>query len=155
MRLLPRSTPVLVLLAAALLLGASGGAVAGAMITGAQIKDNTVTTADIKNGNLAAKDLSKAARASLKGQTGKQPGIAALEFVENESPVVGAGESGFATALCPVGKRPISVTADWLGSNLPTGTRLASVGRQGFGYGFNTTASDDTLRVQVLCAAVS
>ena len=154
MSLLPRSTPVLVLLAAALLLGASGGAVAGAMITGAQIKDNTVTTADSRTATWPPRTWRRP-RASLKGQTGKQPAIAALEFVENKSPVVGAGESGFATALCPVGKRPISVTADWLGSNLPTGTRLASVGRQGFGYGFNTTASDDTLRVQVLCAAVS
>lgn len=47
----------LAFLAVALLLGAGGGAVAGAMITGSQIKDGTVTTADIKNGSLTKADL--------------------------------------------------------------------------------------------------
>ncbi|WP_435771489.1 hypothetical protein [Nocardioides sp. SYSU DS0651] len=39
------------------LLGTSGGAVAGALITGKQIKDGTVTGADIRNGSLAGADI--------------------------------------------------------------------------------------------------
>jgi hypothetical protein len=53
-----RSAALPVLVAAALLVGAgSGGAVAGAMITGKQIKDNTVTGKDIKNRSLTGIDL--------------------------------------------------------------------------------------------------
>lgn len=44
-------------LAVALLLGAGGGAVAGAMITGSQIKDGTVASADIKNDSLSRADM--------------------------------------------------------------------------------------------------
>lgn len=68
---LPRSTPIVALVAAGcLLLGSTGGAVAGALITGKQIKDNTVTTKDIKNGSLAVKDLSKQTRSALAGAPG-------------------------------------------------------------------------------------
>jgi hypothetical protein len=68
---LPRSAPVVALVAAGcLLLGSTGGAVAGALITGKQIKDNTVTTKDIKNGSLAVKDLSKKTRSALAGTPG-------------------------------------------------------------------------------------
>ena len=157
MSLFTRTTPVLVLLAAALVVGASGGAVAGAMITGAQIKNNTVTTSDIKNGSLSAKDLSSAARTSLKGKTGPQgpAGLAGLEVVESGT-LLGSGEDGYASAACPAGKRPISVTGDWLGGNQPTGTRLGeTLGGSGYAYGINTSVANDTLRVQVLCASVS
>jgi hypothetical protein len=67
---LPRSAPVVLVAAGCLLLGSTGGAVAGAMITGKQIKDNTVTTKDIKNGSLAVKDLSKSTRKVLAGTPG-------------------------------------------------------------------------------------
>jgi len=65
MNLLPRSTPVLVLLAGALVVGASGGAVAGTMITGAQIKDGTVTGADVKNGSIGSQDITPGARSTF------------------------------------------------------------------------------------------
>lgn len=58
----------------------TGGAVAGALITGKQIKDGTVTSidiangsltgADVRNGTLGTIDLSATARAALKGATG-------------------------------------------------------------------------------------
>lgn len=47
----------LAVLVAALLLGSTGGAVAGALITGAQIKNETVTGVDIKNGSLGSVDI--------------------------------------------------------------------------------------------------
>ncbi len=55
---------------AALLLSATGGALASAMITGADIKNGSVTTADVQNHTLAVKDLSGAAVAGLKGSDG-------------------------------------------------------------------------------------
>lgn len=59
-----------------LVIGTSGGAVAGALITGKQIKDNTVTTRDIRNNTLTLSDLTPAARASL-GDTGVSGAVAA------------------------------------------------------------------------------
>ncbi|NHA01336.1 hypothetical protein G5V59_19930 [Nocardioides sp. W3-2-3] len=44
-------------LVVALLLGSTGGAVAGALITGKQIKNESVTGADIKNGSLGSVDI--------------------------------------------------------------------------------------------------
>ena len=61
MTLLPRSTTAVVVLAAgALAVSASGGAVAGSLITGKNIKDNSITTKDIKDGSLRTADLSAA-----------------------------------------------------------------------------------------------
>lgn len=65
-----RSGPVALVASAALLLSATGGAVAAAVITGADIKNGSVTTADIKNRTLAVKDLSPRAVAGLRGATG-------------------------------------------------------------------------------------
>lgn len=87
---LPRSTPVVALVAAGcLLLGSTGGAVAGALITGKQIKDNTVTTKDIKNGSLAVKDLSKKTRSALAGTAGPTGATGAT------GPAGAAGPRGF------------------------------------------------------------
>lgn len=54
----PSTTTLAVLIAGGcLVLGSTGGAVAGSLITSAQIKDNTITTKDIKNGTLINKDF--------------------------------------------------------------------------------------------------
>jgi len=52
-------------------LTAATGATAATLVTGKQIRDNSVTGADIKRGTLGASDLSRAARRSLRGATGK------------------------------------------------------------------------------------
>jgi hypothetical protein len=54
----------------ALVVAMGGAATAGAMITGKQIKDNTVTSADVKNGSLLAKDFKSSELAKLKGKNG-------------------------------------------------------------------------------------
>jgi hypothetical protein len=46
------------------------GAVAAGMLTGAQIKDGTVTTRDVKNHNVRLKDFSSGAVAGLQGAPG-------------------------------------------------------------------------------------
>lgn len=67
---LPRSTPAVALLAVALLVSASGGAVAGSLLTGKNIKDGSLTTKDVRDGTLRTADLSDAAIATLGGGGG-------------------------------------------------------------------------------------
>lgn len=99
-RYLPRSTPAVLLLIAALFLSAAGGAVAGSQITGKQIKNNTVTTKDIKDGSLATKDLSTAAKAALTYE---------LEYVvvAGAPTLIPQGSTNEATAECPSGTQVI------------------------------------------------
>ncbi|WGX96476.1 hypothetical protein [Nocardioides sp. L-11A] len=94
MALISRSGIVTIVAATGLVLTAgTSGAVAGAMITGKQIKNNTVTTKDIKNGSLTGvdvadgsldvADLSAAVRSGLgdvtiSGYAGVSPGPATL-----------------------------------------------------------------------------
>ena len=54
-----------------LLMAGAGGAAAGSMITGKQIKDDTVASADVKDKSLKLSDLSPQARESLTGQAGQ------------------------------------------------------------------------------------
>jgi hypothetical protein len=89
-----------------------------ALITGAQIKDGTVASRDIRNGTIGRADIAPAALSSLRGQTGA-PGpagpqgqqgpvgpagpAAQIEYtaVYSAPAVVAPGQSGFAVALCP------------------------------------------------------
>lgn len=64
------AVPLALLAAGCLLLGSTGGAVAGGLVTGSQIKDGTVTGKDVKNKSLSAKDLNPATVAKLKGGQG-------------------------------------------------------------------------------------
>jgi hypothetical protein len=62
----------LAVVALLLVLASTGGAVAGAMITGKQIKDGTITTRDVRDKTLTTTDLSPAAVKALSGRTGPQ-----------------------------------------------------------------------------------
>lgn len=67
----PRRTARPTLLAGAVLTGAvlvagAGGAVAGTVITGAQVKDGSLTGIDLKNGSVSQGDLTTGTVASLK-----------------------------------------------------------------------------------------
>lgn len=70
MSLTPRTALVVLVAAIALMATAGAGATAALMISGKQIKDNSVTSQDIKNKSLKVKDLSTRAQAKLKGRTG-------------------------------------------------------------------------------------
>jgi hypothetical protein len=66
-------SPATVISVAALFLALNGASLAGAaveLITGAAIKNGTVTGKDIKNASIAATDLTSRARTALKGRTG-------------------------------------------------------------------------------------
>jgi hypothetical protein len=67
---IPRTLPLILAVVVALLVAGTTGAVAAKKITGKDIAANTITSANIKNGTLAAADFSAAAKKSLKGATG-------------------------------------------------------------------------------------
>jgi hypothetical protein len=65
-----RLGPIALVAAGCLLLGSTGGAVAGGLVTGSQIKNGTVTGKDVRDRSLAATDLSPATVAKLQGAKG-------------------------------------------------------------------------------------
>lgn len=173
MNLFRRTAPTLALLSAVLVVGASGGAVAGAMITGAQIKNGTVTTLDVKDGNLKAKDLSAAARSSLKGLQGDpgadgvqgpqgvpgpqgDPGPSTIPGYELlfQDEAVTANNAASLEVSCPAGKKVLGTSAFWVTSSIAVQAVTSFDGAKGTGFtpGIGT---NDTLRVRIVCATVS
>lgn len=86
-----------------LVLACGASATAGALITGRQIKDNSVASKDIRNKSLLVKDLSVKARAKLKGATGPA-GPAGPAGPQGEPGADGAdGATGATGATGPAG----------------------------------------------------
>jgi len=67
---LPRSAPAVLIASGALLVAATGGAVAGGLVSSTDIKDNTIKSVDVRNGTLKRADLSSGTVRSLKGAYG-------------------------------------------------------------------------------------
>jgi hypothetical protein len=65
-----RPVAAAVVLLGLVLVAGAGGAVAGSMVTGAQIKDGSVTGADVRDRSLGTADLSRKAVDSLRGPRG-------------------------------------------------------------------------------------
>jgi hypothetical protein len=122
----PSSATLAVLVAGGcLLLGSTGGAIAGAAITSAQIKNETITNKDIKNGTLTAKefaddtlvkgpkgDQGPAGQQGAPGQQGVQgpPGPAGLtnfSYLGGDVYQLPAGQITTVEALCPPGQEAI------------------------------------------------
>lgn len=108
-----RGWPALLIVVVLLLAAGTGGAVAGVMITGKQIKDGTVTSADVKDRTLGVGDLSPAARNSLQGAPGATgangpPGATgpagATGATGAAGPTGGAGPAGPAGPPGPAGE---------------------------------------------------
>lgn len=89
-----------------------------ALITGAQIKDGTISTRDLRNGTIVRADIARSTLSSLRGERGARgpngptgpqgpagpPGPATpLEYTAAYSTpaVVAPGQTGFAVAVCP------------------------------------------------------
>lgn len=106
-------------------ISSTGTAVAGGLITTAQIKDSAITTAKVKNGTLTLKDFRASERSKLKGATGPvgatgatgatgptgaigptgASGTANLGVVQSPTVTVAAYDSGTVIAYCPAGKK--------------------------------------------------
>ena len=170
-------------IAAVIALSASTGAVASALITGADVKNGTLTSADLKNdgvkgkdirdGSLTSGDLSAAALSALKGAQGPAgpagpagptgatgpmgatgtPGVSALQFV-TAAESVAPGANGIAAVSCPDGKRVLGVAADWAPSYAPAAARISPSLTGGTAFGHNDQGGPAILRITATCAAV-
>jgi hypothetical protein len=163
-RLVPTATAAVVLVVA-IFLAATGGAVAGALITGKQIKDGSVTGKDLKDKSVAATDL--AADARVPGPAGPagppgQPGapgaagpatIPGYAIVSNDL-AVSANADAELTVFCPAGKLVLGVSAFWLNSSAAVQSVVNITGVSGVGY-TDGIPTADTLRVRVVCAAAA
>jgi len=124
-------TPATVIASLALLFALSGTAVAGALITGANVKNNSIAGIDILNESLGSKDVRNgsllpkdfkggalpagqqgpAGPAGPQGPAGPagpagQNGVAGLEIVHSTTAIDSDGEKT-ATATCPAGKKVV------------------------------------------------
>ncbi|MBJ7355783.1 hypothetical protein [Nocardioides sp.] len=126
------SKPALVVAAACLVLGTTSGAVAGALVTGEDIKDGTVTTKDVKDKSLKTSDLSTKTVESLTGPAGAPgaagppgaPGLNGYQHVTGSPAVLSSGGSATLTVDCPAGTTALggSFTSDPAGTaNLVAG----------------------------------
>ena len=150
------------LLAGALFLSATGGAVAGSMITGKQIKNGTVTTKDIKDQSLLTGDLSTDTVTALRGQTGATgptgaPGLSALQVITATKTGIAVGANGNARVDCPAGTVLLSADAEW-----QYRTEAIQIGRPtsnlstAFAFYDNTGGSaNEQVVVTALCAKVA
>jgi len=89
-----RTALTVVVAALALMLAAGTGATASLLITGKQIKDNSITSQDIKNKTLKVKDLSTKAQTKLKGRTGATGETGARGPAGPAGPAGPKGDSG-------------------------------------------------------------
>ncbi|MGA8257671.1 MAG: hypothetical protein WB767_13945 [Nocardioides sp.] len=82
------------------------------------------------------------------------PGLSALEFATGASTPVGVNGSAVASASCPIGKRAISVSAEF--DSGPDGIQTRMNNTSGTAFGRNATGGvNNILRVTLLCATVS
>jgi hypothetical protein len=161
----PRATPLVIIIAvAALFFSAAGGAVAGGLITGAKIKDNTVTTADIKNGTLKTLDMSAAAKAALQGSTGPAGaagapgvdgangtnGVSGYQRIVNTGAAVADGVNTSVTATCPVGKKLVGATSEFIGGWEGTSIQSSETGANAYG---TQLGANDSLRIVIYCVS--
>jgi hypothetical protein len=154
-RFLPGSTAAAVLLAGALFLSATGGAVAGSMITGKQIKDGSVTGKDVKDKSLESSDLSAAATAALHGQAGLPgtPGLSGVQYVHAEKQVA-IGANGAFILECPPGKTLLSVAGQWENDYEPVQMAIGPTLVKAIAFYDNKSGSINQLDVQAVCANV-
>ena len=152
--LLPQSTAAALLLGAALVVSTTGGAVAGSMITGKQIKNGSVTGKDIKDQSLQTGDLSAAAAAALKGQTGAPGtnGVSGLQLVQAQKPGIAAGATGTQQLACPAGKKLVGASGAWEGTNRAVQLFYGTDLTKAIFFYENFGATPDQLDMQVICA---
>lgn len=156
-RLLPTSTAAALLLAGALFASATGGAVAGSMITGKQIKDGSLTGKDVKEGSLKSADLSATTRAELTGPAGAAglPGISGLETVSDSQKDIASGVEGTLYVYCPAGKKLLGAAAVWSDSSNAIQVGFNAGGASAVAYYDNNTGGTDDLTLQLTCARVT
>lgn len=138
------------LLTAGLVVGSTAGAVAGTVITGANVKDGSLTGLDVKDASLGAKELSAGAVKTLTAPAaGAVSGYATVET--NRS--LAAGTPTVLSATCPSGKYVLGGSAFWATSNESVQFAISSDFRAGLAY-TNGIGSADVVKVRITCGSV-
>lgn len=177
-----RPSPGTVIACVALVVACTGTATAATLITGAQIKNNSVTTKDVKNKSLRARDFKPGnlprgpagptGAAGAQGPQGAQgvqgpqggPGLSELETVFASTPD-NSDSPKSVTANCPAGKTAIEAHYNVLGGKTGASPnqlvevvvdQIGTFGFQGFVDAYETDPYAGTWLVdlEVLCARV-
>ena len=151
---LPGHGALLVSIAVAcLLLGSTGGALAGSLITGKDIKNSSLTGKDIKDKSLTDKELSAAALAALTGPTGAKgaPGQNAYQIVDGPQTSVSGGQTTSIHLDCPAGTAVLGASFRQVSGE--SGTQSgAPAGSHGWDMVlFNPTVSDASVVPFAVC----
>lgn len=163
-----RTALTIIVAVVALVVSAGAGATAARMITGKDIKNGTVTSADVKNRSLKAKDFSARAKSKLRGPTGATgatgatgpqgaPGISGFEVVTRTVTVPALGGTATVAAACPAGKKAIAATAGYatpLAGLLSQVTRTGDTAFEATGVSAVGILVDQVLTLDVVCATV-
>jgi hypothetical protein len=153
---------------AAVVLAMGGTATAASMVTSAQIKDGTIAAKDIKRGAIGPAQLSLAAKAGMQGATGSQgpagpagalgapgaPGLAGIERVESAHFSLAPGQySPNVTANCSPGK--VVIGTGYYGSLAETNYVKAYTSFVGGFMVNNSSITLTGLHFQAICASAS
>jgi hypothetical protein len=87
-------SPALMVATVALVAGMAGSATAASLITGKQIKNESLTGADVKDGSLKTRDLARGARNDLAGERGPRGRSGPAGAVGASGPAGPAGPAG-------------------------------------------------------------
>jgi hypothetical protein len=168
MRFLPRTLPGVALLVIALVVAASSGAVAAKKITGKDIKNNSVSTSDIKDQSLLAADFSDAAKSSLagpagpagpKGATGAPgapgPGFDDFTWFEVTDTIPANTDDLVAEGDCPAGQQVVGAFAYWAAHNEALQVSVNFIGDHGQAVAWSDGVdADDDVVLQFSCATL-
>jgi hypothetical protein len=154
------------LCAACLLIGSTGGAVAGAKITGKQIKNESVTGKDVKNGSLTAADLATGTVSGPPGPVGPAGprgingtngtngtnganGVSGLLMTSDFVPFAAGGDPSV-SETCTGGRKLLSATGyisnqNWAVSVIYDGPSTASA------FATNVPAAGNLI-IKIICA---
>ena len=165
MKFLPRSFPGVAVLVIALVVAASGGAVAAKKITGADVKNSSLTTKDIKDLTLQSTDFSPAAKSSLagpagpagaKGATGAPgPGFNDFTWFEVIESVPANTDDLVAEGDCPAGKQVVGAWAFWENHNEALQVSINLIGDHGQAVAWSTgVPAVDNVVLQFSCATL-
>lgn len=140
-----RSTPALIIAGLVVLSGTSG-AVAAGMITGANIKDSTITSADIKGLTLNASDTSKQFDIYMR----RVAGYRAVHVSTTVAPSAPAN----LVASCPGETKLLGSQAFWRDAAAPVQVEVLAEGdytKSVRSYATNAEATPDVLHVVAFC----
>ena len=148
-------SPAMIVALVALMVSLSSASVAAVMISGNQIKKNTVTSAQIKNKTIKTKDMSPKARTQLKGNKGADGAPGAKGDQGEEGPAGASGAKGDQGPSGPAGPKGATGPQGPIGATGPAGTSNTYTKNDNSvtTYGSPTTTSATVMQLDLLAGS--